>query len=84
MIKGRVDAGYRFVSSSALDFGAGTEINSLSQEDEENDAGTVTVGSLLTTNEDGLGRVQLTLAGDPADFVRVEAPQGYRCWMSGC
>ena len=74
VIEGRADTGYRFVSSSTLEFGAGTEINSLSQGDEENDAGTVADGSLLTTNEDGLGKVQLTLAGDLSDFVRVEAP----------
>ena len=75
MIKGRADAGYRFVSSSTLDFGAGTEINSLSQEDEENDAGTVTVGSLLTTNEDGLGRVQLTQIALQTTNTREEAPR---------
>jgi hypothetical protein len=68
------DTGYEFRSAADLAFDPGTLIQNLAP-------GTVPVGtiggtnnSVLTTDGDGNGTVQVTLSGGPADFVRAQLP----------
>jgi hypothetical protein len=74
-LAGKPDTGYEFRSSPILDFDLGTLVESLTQNDETNDPGTVTDTNLLTTDSNGNGTVRMMLTGNPADFVRAQIPR---------
>jgi len=73
-LEGEPDTGYEFRSSPILDFDPGALIEDLAE-------GAVPVGtiggtndSVLTTDSNGDGTVRMMFTGNPADFVRAQAP----------
>jgi hypothetical protein len=73
-LEGEADTGYEFRSSPILDFDPGARVEDLAE-------GAVPVGtiggpndSVLTTDVNGDGTVQMALSGSPADFVRAQRP----------
>ncbi|VGO12530.1 Unsaturated rhamnogalacturonyl hydrolase YteR [Pontiella desulfatans] len=70
-ITGNAGTGYAFYSSLELT-APGTLVTTLGQADPSGDAGTVTGGSVLTTDASGNGRVRMTLTDTPANFVKVQ------------
>ncbi|MCH7225492.1 hypothetical protein [Haloferula sp. A504] len=74
-LQGAAGSSYEFRSSSTLDFAPGTLVESLAQGDAVNDPGTVTGGNLLTLDNNGEGKVRMTLTG-PRNFVRAQTAPG--------
>lgn len=72
-LEGDAGTDYQFYSSADLTFNPGTLIDSLTQANPSEDAGTVTSGDLLTTDANGDGKVRLILGGATRDFVRAES-----------
>jgi hypothetical protein len=73
-LAGKPDTAYEFRSSTTLDFTPGALVEDLAE-------GAVPVGtiggtndSVLTTDSNGDGTVQIALSGSPADFVRAQIP----------
>ena len=65
--------GYEFRSSTTLEFTPGTLVENMTQGD-PGDPGSIggTNNSVVTTDGSGQATVQMTLTGDPSDFVRAE------------
>lgn len=67
------DTAYQFYSSSTLEFSPGTLLENLTQGD-GSDAGMIggANDSVMTTDTGGVGKVRVTMTGDPSEFVRAQ------------
>ena len=72
-LEGAPETAYEFTSSTTLDFDPGILIEGLLQGIPIDDPGTVSDGSLLTTDSNGEGTVRMTLSG-PVNFIRAQIP----------
>jgi hypothetical protein len=74
-LEGEASTGYEFRSSPILDFTPGDLVINLTQ-GESGDPGSIggPNDSVLTTDDNGDGTVQMALSGSPADFVRAQIP----------
>lgn len=72
-LSGEPGTAYEFRSSTTLEFDPGLLVTNLTQGD-PGDAGTIggNNDSVLTTDGNGDGKVQLVLNGSPSDFVRAQ------------
>jgi len=70
-VSGNATTDYAFYSTTNL-MVSSTWVTTLSQANPPSDPGTVSEGNRLTTDDEGNGKVRMTLTGDPANFIKIQ------------
>ena len=72
-LEGVSNTGYELYSSTTLDFASGSLVENLSQ-DNLSEPGTITGtnDSIIVTNDSGIASAQITLPGNPSEFIRAQ------------